>query len=243
MVPAHLPMHLECEMCRTSFPLTHGIPDMLSPMKLHTHEKSGAWQHMLERHESWWRYERGHTRAGGEAKAWRPSADMMSKYFQLAEINGGDGRVLDIGCGEGLRSRHFGNKEYYGVDPLTLKREYTFPFLRGIGESLPFADDLFDVVISVESLDHVINPEACLKEACRVLRFGGGLFVFVGLTRCQLTGEMIQARDATYDTTEADVHLHEFKPEDFERVLKEHFNKMVIDLEEGYLAIWCWDLH
>jgi len=233
-----------CEVCHVSFPLVDGVPDMLSPIALDNRKNIEAWREKLKRQEYWWHHERGQPQSADIEKSWRPSPNIMLKYFQLAEVNGNNGRVLDIGCGEGRRSRHFGEKEYYGIDPLILRCDYPFPFYRGIGEALPFADSVFDVVISVEALDHVVDPEVCLGEACRVLREGGSLFIFVGLPRKQLQSATIQARDTTFNTTETDVHLHEFTAEKFKCVLEGwHFDKIEIDTEEGYLAVCSWNLH
>lgn len=42
-----------------------------------------------------------------------------------------------------------------------------------VGENLPFRDQSFDVVISLEVLEHVEDPAAVLREVCRILRIGG----------------------------------------------------------------------
>ncbi len=44
-------------------------------------------------------------------------------------------------------------------------------------ERLPFADSMFDVVTSLESLEFMMNPAAALQEMVRVLRPGGLLLV------------------------------------------------------------------
>jgi SAM-dependent methyltransferase len=43
-------------------------------------------------------------------------------------------------------------------------------------ERLPFADNTFDVVCSLEALEFMTNPQAALREMARVLRPGGLLF-------------------------------------------------------------------
>jgi len=51
--------------------------------------------------------------------------------------------------------------------------------LQANAEQLPFADATFDFVYSVSVFEHLSNPKVCLKEAVRVLKPGGGLYVCV----------------------------------------------------------------
>jgi ubiquinone/menaquinone biosynthesis C-methylase UbiE len=53
----------------------------------------------------------------------------------------------------------------------------TFPSARSVGEHLPFPNKVFDAVMFVSTIDHMINPSHALVEARRVLRPGGYLLV------------------------------------------------------------------
>jgi len=92
--------------------------------------------------------------------------------------------VLDLGCGRGgvveLIWRDV--KLAAGLDPdepsLTEHHEPGLPVIRGRGEQLPFADQSFDLVVSLWVLEHVERPDDVLREVHRVLR-PGGHFIFL----------------------------------------------------------------
>jgi SAM-dependent methyltransferase len=89
------------------------------------------------------------------------------------------GRILDLGCGVGHSYHLLAPRETVGVDidPEALagqKRETHVADMR----DLPFPDDDFDGVLSVQSIEHVPDPEHVLVEVRRVLR-GGGTAIFV----------------------------------------------------------------
>ncbi len=94
------------------------------------------------------------------------------------------GRLLDVGCGdkpyEHLFLPHV--SEYVGVE-----HEATFAAtsagargkadVRYDGRRLPFADESFDTVLSVQVLEHTPDPAALLVEMARVLRRDGVLIL------------------------------------------------------------------
>jgi ubiquinone/menaquinone biosynthesis C-methylase UbiE len=118
------------------------------------------------------------------------------KYFAWKILRRGikSGRVLDIGTGSGrlaieLAKARGGNFEITGVDVsenmLKLAQENArqsglrekIHFILANGDSLPFADGYFDLVISYASLHHWFRPAAVFKEAQRVVRKGGAVII------------------------------------------------------------------
>lgn len=92
------------------------------------------------------------------------------------------GKILDSGCGSmPYKEIILSNKKvqsYVGLDIETgLNYEDIKPDFFWDGKVMPFEDASFNVVISTEVLEHVLNPDAYLMEVKRVLK-PGGLFFF-----------------------------------------------------------------
>jgi ubiquinone/menaquinone biosynthesis C-methylase UbiE len=79
--------------------------------------------------------------------------------------------LLDVGCGTGFSLDYFDVKEAVGIDPsqkLLDQYDGKHHVLAGSAESLPFADDSFDVVVSVTAVQNFTNIELGLQEIKRV---------------------------------------------------------------------------
>ena len=90
--------------------------------------------------------------------------------------------LLDVGCGTGNYSialREFTGCACRGIDPSVemlaeaKRRSDTITFEHGRAEHLPFPDESFDLVFSVDVIHHMEAPRAYFQEALRVLRRGG----------------------------------------------------------------------
>jgi SAM-dependent methyltransferase len=81
--------------------------------------------------------------------------------------------VVDVGAGDGLlASRILSNRpdlQWTAIDTLDRPTAH-MPVLIYDGETLPFDDRSFDVVLFVDVLHHTTDPMALLREAVRVTR-------------------------------------------------------------------------
>lgn len=97
-------------------------------------------------------------------------------------------KVLEIGCGGGIDAFRFATSGaiYTGVDLTERAVKITRIKLKGLGkvfqmnsELLDFPNDYFDLVYSFGVIHHTANPKRVLKEALRVLKPDGILFIML----------------------------------------------------------------
>lgn len=99
--------------------------------------------------------------------------------------------MLDIGCNNGLYTIKFFElaKDIIGIDidRVALKKARgnnlqlygNAEFIRARAEYLPFRDLYFDVIILIETLEHVQNQEMAMKEVGRILKKDGYLVLYI----------------------------------------------------------------
>lgn len=119
------------------------------------------------------------------------AAEAMIDYLaRYAEIKSGD-RVLDAGCGEGRAALRIAEKRkaiITGIDlvPQSIKiakrrakkSKASVDYLLGDYTKLPYDDETFDVVFTLETFTHSTDPKKTLKEFWRVLKPGGRIIIF-----------------------------------------------------------------
>jgi SAM-dependent methyltransferase len=91
------------------------------------------------------------------------------------------GAVLDVGCGARPYENLFPDSSYTGIDVEHSGRsaDYKRPDVYFDGLSIPYDEASFDSVICTQVLEHSVDPDALLREMCRVLRPGGRLLITV----------------------------------------------------------------
>lgn len=98
-------------------------------------------------------------------------------------LNGGS--LLDVGCGRGFFLSNFvgTNVDYFGVEPRRRiseeagKRVGTDKIFCGTLREAKFPTGRFDVVTMINLIEHLASPSDALKEANRVMKKGGILFI------------------------------------------------------------------
>lgn len=163
-------------------------------------------------------------------------------FLEFAEFCKFHGTILDIGVGPQKNPTHLKyskRKDFFfiGLDPLKGAQPKDYSFVQGLGEYLPFRDELFNQVIYVTSLDHFIDPGITLKEARRVLKKKGQICIFMGikdkkapkLTTSPLWYKKIKIPEGADDP----FHYRKFNCESIEKV----FNKLNLTIIEKSINI------
>jgi SAM-dependent methyltransferase len=130
------------------------------------------------------------------------------------------GRVLDAGCGEGYGTDILAGaaSSVVGVDlevPVIRRAAERYPraeFRAGDIGSLPFPDESFDAVVSLQVIEHVGDPSRFLQECARVLGRGGRLVLS---TPNRLTFSKDGIRNP--------FHTFEFAPDELGSLLRQWF--------------------
>ena len=144
------------------------------------------------RRENWAGIQPADVQAGVVDQILQDDGTLVLKQVQSCFQLPADGLVLDVGSGVGTfvvgcRSRGI---RALGVEPdrigqggnlssLRIARRRTAEsiFVAGTGENLPFADQTFNLVTMNQVIEHVNDQSACLREAMRVLKPGGALYI------------------------------------------------------------------
>lgn len=92
-----------------------------------------------------------------------------------------DSVVLDLACGNGVSTANIKGKIVVGLDLSSeqlAKAKIKYPdksYVVADARKLPFADNTFDLIVGINMLHHVLDPEKVLKECYRALKRNGKL--------------------------------------------------------------------
>lgn len=148
-------------------------------------------------------------------------AEHMTRYLAAKAIVK-DKVVLDIASGSGYGTKLLAESArfVYGVDVNEAAVDYSkknygsknIKYLVGDGESIPLEDNSVDVVITLETIEHIKDYKKFLKEVGRILKEDGLAIVS--------TPNDVEFAEGNH------FHLHEFKYEELTALLKDHFKNI-----------------
>jgi len=138
------------------------------------------------------------------------------------------GRLLDVGCGNGhlhgfIRSQF---AEYVGVDAV---RYDDFPagaeFCRANLDALPtpLPESYADVIVAVETIEHLENPRAFMRELVRIAKPGGWVVVTTPnqLSLLSLLTLLLKNRFAAFQDVHYPAHITALLEIDLRRIAAE----------------------
>jgi len=153
--------------------------------------------------------------------------DKLFRFFRFRKIRKyipGDAVVCDLGCGRTavfLKSISDIIKKGIGLDEEAV--EYQDDKLEikkyQISGSLPLTDESCDILTLVAVLEHLSNPQAVLRECCRVLKKGGKLILTTPSPLAKPILEFLAFKLKLIDAGEIRDHKNYFRPEDLRKLL------------------------
>lgn len=121
-------------------------------------------------------------KTGVAYQVWKRKLRKYGRFYKNSNF-----KILEVGCGPGyfLRcvEKWFPKSEIYGIDIDKSLLEFAATHAKRTklithdGQSLPFPDNTFDIVCSLQVVEHLERPESFFAEANRVLKANGFLII------------------------------------------------------------------
>ncbi len=122
---------------------------------------------------------------GEPSYVWRAGQERRLKMILASAEERIRGRILENGCGVGVyaeRLAQFGGQVIgleIELERAIEARQRIAGIVNAAGEQQPFPAQCFDLILSHEVLEHVLDDRRAVEEMARLLRPGGRMVVFV----------------------------------------------------------------
>ena len=162
--------------------------------------------------------------------------EMVTRALQRHGISGG--RIVDVGCGEGHLYPYVQGRfqEYVGVDVVRYDRfpaEGEFVKMDLDQDSLPLPGNGADVVVAVETIEHLENPRHFMRQLVRLAKPDGWVIVTTPnqLALLSILSLIVKHRFGAFQDVHYPAHISALLEIDLTRIATE---SGVSDLEFEY---------
>lgn len=147
------------------------------------------------------------------------------------------GNFLDVGTNMGffLRNAKVGKWNLYGVEPSPslsdmARKYFGLNIKTAFLENASFESDFFDVVTMTDVFEHIANPEAILRETCKILKSDGILFIKVpnalfNLLKLKIIG--LTGKLKNYDIFDSYEHVVHYSQKTLNLILEKNGFKVI----------------
>jgi 2-polyprenyl-3-methyl-5-hydroxy-6-metoxy-1,4-benzoquinol methylase len=158
------------------------------------------------------------TRGDSDERIHRAAADLLRR-------RGAKGIVVDVGCGIGRfrdAARDF-TTSYIGVDVVrhpALPSDVTFRAADLDREPIPIPSSSADIVVAIETVEHLENPHAFARELARIARPGAWVVMTTPnqMSVLSLLSLVVRGRFAAFQDSCYPVHRTALLPSDLVRI-------------------------
>ncbi|MDD4993647.1 MAG: class I SAM-dependent methyltransferase [Paludibacter sp.] len=173
------------------------------------------------------------------------SANDIRNYLTSHNLLNSSTAILEIGsCAYGILTYLKESNNRFGIDPLesyyssvpafTNKRDKSVQYLTAKGETLPFADKMFDLVIVNNVLDHCENPSKVMEEIKRVIKQEG--VIYFRQNTYNAYGKLMRSPMELFLVDKG--HPFTFKKIDLKHLLFKNKFTIIKSEKTGYFTTW-----
>jgi len=147
-----------------------------------------------------------------------------------------DASILDVGCGAVCTGKLFNSSNTTYLDPLLDDFKRTFPgelpdgeFINGMIENIDKSDNSYDLILCLNTLSFVLNPELALHEIRRLLKHDATFVISLALWP-EMLARLHYIKTRIFSVGETQNRLYCYSYQGIKNTLKRHF-KILKEIE------------
>lgn len=203
--------------------------------------KQHRWELAQSYELNWWNSKKGLV----DFEFYKYYAIELKKHFSGKLTIQSDTKILEVGSGAGGILTYLPeSNERYAIDPLEEfyssvehfagQRDKNVKYFNAKGESIPFEQDMFDLIIMDNVLDHCEDPVKVMSEVRRVLKQNG--FVYFKQNTYHLWGRFIRSLMEIFIIDKG--HPHTFSKGSLLSLIHQNNFSIIFKERGGYLSTW-----